>query len=203
MSIQDTLSTLANNLRSASGYQDKLSLSDMGSMATGLTTYNLLPNTSASYAEANVDDKQWSYLFCRGLSLPAGIYTYSVYIDLTGYNNYVSNRIEWSKIGVGHTGLGDSSIVSSYDWGTLSSIYMRPNKQGLVTITFRLAVADTINVGLSGNPYTKGTFKYARPMLNTGTFLIPYTSNTLVRGGGGRINYLFLCCHFFTYLKGW
>ena len=48
MSIQDTLGTLANNLRSASGYQNKLSLADMSSMATGLTTYNLLPNTSTS-----------------------------------------------------------------------------------------------------------------------------------------------------------
>lgn len=183
MSIQDTLGTLANNLRSASGYQNKLSLADMSSMATGLTTYNLLPDTSDGYKESNVDDKQWSYFIYRGLSLPAGIYTYSVYIDLTGYNNYVSNRIEWSKIGVGHTGLGDSSIVTSYDWGTLSNIYMQPDKQGLVTVTFKLAVADTIKVGFSGNPYTKGTFKYSCPMLNVGTFPLPYTSNTLVRGG--------------------
>lgn len=183
MSIQDTLGTLANNLRSASGYQDKLSLSDMSSMATGLTTYNLLPNTSDSYKEVNVDDNTWSYVIYQGLSLPAGIYTYSVYVDLAGYNNYVSNRIEWSKIGVGNTGIGDSSIVDSYDWGTLSNIYIQPNKQGLITITFKLAVADTIKVGLSGNPYTKGTFKYARPMLNVGTFPLPYTSNTLVRGG--------------------
>lgn len=201
MSIQDTLGTLANNLRSASGYQDKLSLSDMGSMATGLTTYNLLPNTSASYKEVSVEDKQWSYIFYQGLSLPAGTYTYSVYADLTDYKGYTSNRIEWSKIGVGNTGIGDSSNINSYDWGILSNIYILPNKQGLVTIAFRLALADTINVGLSGNPYTKGTFKYARPMLNTGTFPIPYTSNTLVKGG--RINYLFLCCRFFTYLKGW
>lgn len=184
MSIQDTLGTLANNLRSASGYQDKLSLSDMGSMATGLTTYNLLPNTSDNYKEVNVDDNQWSHIFCQGLSLPAGIYTYSVYVDLTGYKGSTSNRIEWSKIGVGNTGLGDSSIVDFYDWGTLSHTYIQPDKQGLVTVTFKLAVADTINIGLSGNPYTKGTFKYTRPMLNAGTFLIPYTPNTLVRGGG-------------------
>lgn len=183
MSIQDTLGTLANNLRSASGYQDKLSLSDMGSMATGLTTYNLLPNTSASYKEVSVDDNQWSYLFYRGLSLPAGVYTYSVYVDLAGSTTPTSNRIEWSKIGVGNTGLGDKSTIDSYDWGTLSDTYIQPNQQGLITITFKLAVADTINVGLSGNPYTKGTFKYARPMLNVGTFPLPYTSNTLVRGG--------------------
>lgn len=184
MSIQDTLGTLANNLRSASGYQNKLSLDDMSSMATGLTTYNLLPNTSDSYKEASVDDGQWSYILYRGLSLPAGTYTYSVYVDLAGFNSPSSNRIEWSKIGVGNTGIGDSSNTNSYDWGTLSNIYMQPNKQGLVAVTFKLAVADTINVGLSGNPYTKGTFKYARPMLNVGTFPLPYTSNTLVRGGG-------------------
>ena len=182
MSIQDTLGTLANNLRSASGYQNKLSLADMSSMATGLTTYNLLPDTSASYKEVSVEDKQWAHIFYQGLSLPAGTYTYSVYADLTGYNTWTSNRIEWSKIGVGNTGIGDSS---TYDWGcTLSNIYIQPNQQGLITVTFKLAVADTIKVGLSGNPYTKGTFKYARPMLNVGTFPLPYTSNTLVRGGG-------------------
>lgn len=53
-----------------------------------------------------------------------------------------------------------------------------------MTVTFKLAVSDTINIGLSGSPYTKGTFKYARPMLNVGTFPLPYTSNTLVKEGG-------------------
>ena len=178
MSIQDTLGTLANNLRSASGYQNKLSLADMSSMVTGLTTYNLLPNTSANYKEVSVEDGQWLYRIYQGLSLPAGTYTYSVYVDLTGYNGYTSNRIEWSKDGVGNTGIGD---IESYFWGTLSHIYMQPNKQGLVAVTFKLAVSDTINIGLSGHPYTKGTFKYARPMLNVGTFPLPYTSNTLVR----------------------
>lgn len=192
MSIQDTLGTLANNLRSASGYQDKLSLGDMSSMATGLTTYNLLPNTSDSYKEVNVDDNQWSHIFYQKLSLPAGTYTYSVYVDLTGYKGSTSNRIEWSKIGVGNTGIGDSSITESYDWGTLSHIYIQPNKQGLIAVTFKLAVADTINIGLSGNPYTKGTFKYTRPMLNAGTFLIPYTPNTLVRGGENKLSFIML-----------
>lgn len=185
MGIQDTLGTLANNLRSASGYQDKLSLGDMSSMATGLTTYNLLPNTSTSYKEASVDEGQWSYILYRGLSLPAGTYTYSVYVDLAGFNSPTSNRIEWSKVGIGNTGLEGKSPIDSEYWGTLSEAYIQPNQQGLITITFKLAVADTINVGLSGNPYTtKGTFKYARPMLNIGTFPLPYTSNTLVRGGG-------------------
>lgn len=182
MSIQDTLGTLANNLRSASGYQNKLSLADMSSMVTGLTTYNLLPNTSANYKEVSVEDGQWLYIIYQGLSLPAGTYTYSVYVDLTGYKGSTSNRIEWSKDGVGNTGLGDASTIESYYWGTLSHLYIQPNQQGLITITFKLAVADTINVGFSGSPYTaKGTFKYARPMLNVGTFPLPYTSNTLVR----------------------
>lgn len=181
MSIQDTLGTLANNLRSASGYQNKLSLADMSSMATGLTTYNLLPDTSASYKEVNISDNQWSFIIYQGLSLPAGIYTYSVYVDLAGFNSLTSNRIEWSKIGVGNTGLGDGSIVN---WGTYSNVWIEPQQQGLLTVTFKLAVTDTINIGLSGNPFTKGTLKYARPMLNVGTFPLPYTSNTLVRGGG-------------------
>ena len=180
MSIQDTLGTLANNLRSASGYQNKLSLADMSSMATGLTTYNLLPNTSDNYKEANVDDNQWSHIFYQKLSLPAGTYTYSVYVDLTGYKGHTGNRIEWYKTGVGNTGLGDSS---SFFWGTYSNVWIEPQQQGLMTVTFKLAVSDTINIGFSGSPYTKGTFKYARPMLNVGTFPLPYTSNTLVRGG--------------------
>lgn len=202
MSIQDTLGTLANNLRSASGYQNKLSLADMSSMATGLTTYNLLSNTTTSYKEASVDEGQWSLIFYQGLSLPAGTYTYSVYVDLTGYKGYTSNRIEWSKINVGHQVLDNSVAVASI-WGCYSNVWIHPQQQGLLTVTFKLVVADTVKVGFSGNPYTKGTFKYARPMLNVGTFPLPYTSNTLVREGGGRINYLFLCCHFFTYLKGW
>lgn len=179
MSIQDTLGTLANNLRSASGYQNKLSLADMSSMATGLTTYNLLPNTSDNYKEVNVDDNQWSYNIYQGLSLPAGTYTYSIYVDLTGYNGSTSNRIEWSKIGVGNTGIGGSCPV----WGAYSNNWISAGNKGLVSVTFQLGVADTINLGLSGSPYTKGTFKYARPMLNVGTFPLPYTSNTLVRGG--------------------
>lgn len=183
MSIQDTLGTLANNLRSASGYQYKLSLSDMGSMATGLTTYNLLPNTSDSYKEVDVDDNTWSYIFYQGLPLPAGIYTYSVYVDLAGYGSNTSNRIEWSKINVGHQVL-DSSVATAQIWGAYSNIWIQAQQQGLLTITFKLAVADTVKVGFSGSPYIKGTFKYTRPMLNAGTFLIPYTSNTLVRGGG-------------------
>lgn len=36
----------------------------------------------------------------------------------------------------------------------------------------------------SGNPYTKGIIRYSNPMLNLGTFPLPYTPNTLVRGGG-------------------
>lgn len=181
MSIQDTLGTLANNLRSASGYQNKLSLADMSSMATGLTTYNLLPNTSDNYKEANVDDNQWSHIFYQKLSLPAGTYTYSVYVDLTGYKGHTGNRIEWYKTDVGNTGLGDSS---TFFWGTYSNVWIEPQQQGLMTVTFKLAVSDTINIGLSGSPYTKGTFKYARPMLNVGTFPLPYTSNTLVKEGG-------------------
>lgn len=182
MSIQDTLGTLANNLRSASGYQNKLSLADMSSMATGLTTYNLFPNTSASYKEVNVEDNQWSYILYQGLSLPAGIYTYSVYVDLAGYGSNTSNRIEWSKINAGHQIL-DSYAATSKIWGAYSNIWVQAQQQGLLTVTFKLAVADTVKVGFSGSPYTKGTFKYVRPMLNVGTFPLPYTSNTLVRGG--------------------
>ena len=181
MSIQDTLGILANNLRSASGYQNKLSLAEMSSMATGLTTYNLLPTTSSNFKEINVDSNMWSFIIYQGLSLPAGIYTYSVYVDLAGFNSPTSNRIEWSKIGVGNTGLGDNANPV---WGSYYNFWIQPHQQGLLTTTFKLAVADIINVGFSGNPYTKGTFKYARPMLNVGTFPLPYTSNTLVRGGG-------------------
>lgn len=182
MGIQDTLGTLANNLRSASGYQNKLSLADMSSMATGLTTYNLLSNTSSSFKEVSVDSGGWSYILYQGLSLPAGIYTYSVYVDLAGYDRPISNRIEWSKIGVGHQVL-DSSVATAQIWGAYSSIWIQSQQQGLLYVTFKLAVADTVKVGFSGNPYTKGTFKYARPMLNAGSFVLPYTPNTLVRGG--------------------
>lgn len=183
MSIQDTLGTLANNLRSASGYQNKLSLADMSSMATGLTTYNLLPNTSDNYKEVNVDDNQWSAILYDNVKLPAGIYTYSVYVDLAGYGTNTSNRIEWSKFNVGHKVL-DSSVATAQIWGAYSNIWIQAQQQGLLTITFKLAVADTVKVGFSGSPYIKGTFKYTRPMLNAGTFLIPYTSNTLVREEG-------------------
>ena len=195
MSIQDTLGTLANNLRSASGYQNKLSLADMSSMATGLTTYNLLPTTSSNFKEINIDSNMWSFIIYQGLSLPAGIYTYSVYVDLAGFNSPTSNRIEWSKIGVGNTGLGDNATPV---WGSYSNVWIQPHQQGLLTATFKLAVADTIKVGFSGNPYTKGTIKYSCPMLNVGTFPLPYTSNTLVRGGKNNLSFLMLSLfHFF------
>ena len=180
MSIQDTLGTLANNLRSASGYQNKLSLADMSSMATGLTTYNLLPNTSTSYKEVSVDDGKWSYILYYNVKLPAGIYTYSIYVDLTNGHNSTSNRVEWNDISGANKALGTSS---SFFWGAYSNNWILAGNKGLVSVTFQLGVEDTVRLGLSGGPYTKGTFKYARPMLNVGTFPLPYTSNTLVRGG--------------------
>lgn len=183
MSLQDTLGALANNLRSASGYQNKLSLGDMSSMATGLTTYNLLPNTSSNFKEISVDSNSWAYYLYQGMSLPAGIYTYSVYVDLAGYDGTTSNRIEWSKTNVGHQAV-DNSDTTVQTWGVYSNVWIPAQQQGLLTLTFKLVVADTIDVGFTGNPYTKGAFKYARPMLNVGTFVLPYTSNTLVRGGG-------------------
>lgn len=180
MSIQDTLGTLANNLRSASGYQNKLSLADMSSMATGLTTYNLLPNTSTSYKEVSVDDSQWSYILYDNVKLPAGIYTYSIYVDLTNDHNSTSNRVEWNNTSGANKSLGVSSF---FYWGAYSNNWILAGNKGLASITFQLGVEDTVRLGLSGGPYTKGTFKYARPMLNVGTFPLPYTSNTLVKGG--------------------
>ena len=180
MSIQDTLGTLANNLRSASGYQNKLSLADMSSMATGLTTYNLLPNTSTSYKEVSVDDSQWSYTLYDNVKLPAGIYTYSIYVDLTNGHNSTSNRVEWNDMSGANKSLGASNFTS---WGAYSNNWISAGNKGLVSVTFQLGVEDAVRLGLSGGPYTKGTFKYARPMLNVGTFPLPYTSNTLVRGG--------------------
>ena len=194
MSIQDTLGTLANNLRSASGYQYKLSLADMSSMATGLTTYNLLPNTSDSYKEVNVDDNQWSAILYDNVKLPAGIYTYSIYIDLTNDHNTTTNRVEWTDMSGANKALNANCPV----WGAFSNNWILAGNKGLVSVTFQLGVEDTVKFGLSGNPYTKGTFKYARPMLNVGTFPLPYTSNTLVRGGGNKLSFLMLSLfHFF------
>ncbi len=197
MSIQDTLGTLANNLRSVSGYQDKLSLSDMGSMATGLTTYNLLSNTTSKVKDLSVDYNQWSAILYDNVKLPAGIYTYSIYVDLTNDYNSTSNRVEWTNI----SGVNKALNASCPVWGAYSNNWILAGNRGLVSVTFQLGVEDTVKFGLSGNPYTKGTIRYSSPMLNLGTFPLPYTSNTLVRGG--ELNYLFLCCHFFNYLKGW
>ncbi len=183
MGIQDTLDTLgtlANNLRSASGYQNKLSLADMSSMATGLTTYNLLPNTSDSYKEVSVEDGQWSIILYDNVKLPAGIYTYSIYVDLTNYHNTTTNRVAWTDT----SGANKALSARSPFWGAFSNNWIFAGNKGLVSVTFQLGVEDTVKLGLSGGPYTKGTFKYARPMLNVGTFPLPYTSNTLVKEGG-------------------
>lgn len=180
MSIQDTLGTLANNLRSASGYQNKLSLADMSSMATGLTTYNLLPNTSTSYKEVSVEDNQWSDILYDNVKLPAGIYTYSIYIDLTNDHNSTSNRVEWTDTSGANKALSADCPI----WGAYSNNWILAGNKGLVSVTFQLGVEDTVKFGLSGNPYTKGIIRYSNPMLNLGTFPLPYTPNTLVRGGG-------------------
>lgn len=181
MSIQDTLGTLANNLRSASGYQNKLSLADMSSMATSLTTYNLLSNTTSEVKELQVDDNQWSAILYQK-HLPVGIYTYSVYVDLTNGNSQASNRVEWTDTsGVNKALDADASCPV---WGTYSDNWILAGNKGLVSVTFQLGVEDTIKLGLSGNPFTKETIKYSCPMLNVGTFPLPYTSNTLVRGEG-------------------
>ena len=180
MSIQDTLGTLANNLRSASGYQNKLSLADMSSMVTGLTTYNLLSNTTSKVKDLSVDYNQWSAILYDNVKLPAGIYTYSIYVDLTNDHNYTSNRVEWTDT----SGVNKDLDANCPVWGAYSHNWISAGNKGLVSVTFQLGVEDTIKLGLSGSPYTKGTIKYSCPMLNVGTFPLPYTSNTLVRGGG-------------------
>lgn len=179
MSIQDTFGTLANNLRSASGYQNKLSLAEMSSMATGMVTYNLLSNTTSKVKDLQVDYNQWSAILYQ-IHLPVGIYTYSIYVDLTNDNNQTSNRVEWTDT----SGVNKALDASCPVWGAYSNNWILAGNKGLVSVTFQLGVEDTIKLGLSGNPYTKGTIKYSCPMLNVGTFPLPYTSNTLVRGGG-------------------
>lgn len=199
MSIQEKFSTLADNLRLASGYQYKLSLNDMGSMITGLTSYNLLPDTSSSLKTLNVDEGQWSVILFQDIKLSAGVYTFSIFADLTDSITMVSNRIEWTP-SVGHNVVSSDSI--NYDWGCTANKWVTSGSKGLLSTTFKLAVDDTLKLGLSGNPFKASKIKYSSPMLSAGTFLMPYTSKTLVLGGG-EINYLFLCCHFFVYLKGW
>lgn len=189
MSIQDTLGALANNLRSASGYQDKLSLSEMGSIATGLTTYNLLPNTSSEVKEVQVNDNDWSSLLFTNITIPAGIYTYSIYLDLTDYSTQVTDRIEWNyKLGSYPL---DSSKDVNANWGTYSN-WIKAGDRALVSTSFKLMSTDTIKLGLSGSPFKTGTIKYSKPMLNVGTFTLPYTSNTLVRGGENRLSFIML-----------
>lgn len=188
MSIQDTLGALANNLRSASGYQNRLSLSDMGSMATGLTTYNLLPNTTNDLKEVTVFDGQWSVILYSDIKLPAGLYTFSIFVDLTDYSNNVSNRIEWRTMGRGNGPINKVTDLNA-SWGTLTNTWLTAGNKSVLSTSFKLAVDDTIKLGISGNPLTKGVIKYSSLMLNVGTFIMPYTPNTLVRGGG--INYLF------------
>lgn len=181
MSIQDKFSTLADNLRLASGYQYKLSLNDMGSMITGLTSYNLLPDTSSSLKTLNVADGQWSAILFQDIKLSAGVYTFSIFADLTNSITMVSNRIEWTPY-AGHTVVNSDSI--NYDWGCTANKWVTSGSKGLLSTTFKLAVDDTLKLGLSGNPFKASKIKYSSPMLSAGTFLMPYTSKTLVLGGG-------------------
>lgn len=181
MSLSNSLTNLASGFRSTTGYTDKLGLADMANMVAGLSPYNLLTGTSNEYQTAKVSDGQWEAVPFASVYLPAGEYTFSIYVDATGYNSNISNRVEWTA----NYDKCHSLTGNTMSWGTLDGVWVNGGKKGLLTVSFSLGAATVCRFGLSGSPFIAGTFKYKQAMLNAGRFTMPYTSTTLQKVGGG------------------
>lgn len=176
MPLSEILGKHGDVIRSVTGLNGKLSIADMTKYISELTRVNLLNGTSATDKELEVNHGDWRSEVCT-ISLNKGIYTFSV----ETYNNTgtsITLRVE-NKTGKAR---GVLNNVGDTNWGLIPIEWLDSTQRKNMNIAFEVYQPGTIFLGFSGNPFTDGNITYRKPMLNTGTLPLPYTSNTL--GGG-------------------
>ncbi len=176
MPLSEALSNHADAIRGVTGLSDKLNLSDMTKYVSELVRVNLLNGTSAIDKELKVNNGEWRSEVCT-IQLDKGIYTFSV----ETYNKTstpITLRVE------NQTGKARGALthVGDTGWGVIPVEWLNNAQRKVLNIAFEVYQPGTIFLGFSGSPFTDGNITYCKPMLNTGTLRLPYTSNTL--GGG-------------------
>lgn len=175
MSLNDTMTNLANSVRTATGLTTKLSISDMTSYISGLYPINLLDNPSEDTQTYSTDNGVWGKTYWTA-TLSKGVYCFSVDV-LSNTQSTVTGRIEF---GTG-TAVGLSPYSNFYR-GFAGGNNINPQSSGLLTLAFKVTQDGTFNFGFSGYPFSGGELTARQPMLNAGSVPLPFTMNKLVVG---------------------
>lgn len=173
MPLSEILGKHGDAVRSVTGLNGKLSISDMTKYVSELVRVNLLSNTTSTDKVLQVKSGDWSTKI-ETVHLNKGIYSYSVEFD-NNTSRLVSLRFEHSSGKI-------RSVLNPEDnmpWGIVPNCWKDTSKNNFVSYLFEVCEPGNIYVGFSGNPFADGNITYRKPMLNTGTLPLPYTSNTL------------------------
>lgn len=175
MSLNDTMTNLANSVRTAAGLTTKLSISDMTGYISGLYPINLLDNPSEDTQTYPMDNGVWGKTYWTA-TLSTGVYCFSVDV-LSNTQSQVSGRCEFG------TGKAFDFMSNSADqWGFAGDNNINPQSSGLITLAIKVTQDGTFKFGFSGYPFSGGELTARQPMLNPGTVPLPFTMNKLVVG---------------------
>lgn len=175
MSLNDTMTNLANSVRTATGLTTKLSISDMTGYISGLYPINLLDNPSEDTQTYPTDNNIWGKCYWTA-TLSKGVYCFSVDV-LSNTQSTVTGRCEF--------GTGKAVGLSShpnFNGGFTGDLDINPQSSGLIPLAFKVTQDGTFKFGFSGYPFSGGELTARQPMLNSGTVPLPFTMNKLVVG---------------------
>lgn len=176
MSLSETMTNLANSVRTVTGLTTKLSISDMTGYISGLYPINLLDSPSEDTQTYPTENGIWGKSYWTA-TLSKGVYCFSVDV-LSNTQSQVASRCEF--------GTGRAvrfSDNSANTWGLAGDNNINPQSSGLLTLAFKVTQDGTFSFGFSGYPWSGGELTARQPMLNSGTLPLPFTKNKLVGGG--------------------
>lgn len=175
MSLSETMTNLANSVRTVTGLTTKLSISDMTGYISGLYPINLLDSPSEDTQTYPTENGIWGQSYWTA-TLSKGVYCFSVDV-LSNTQSQVVSRCDF---GTGRAVRFSDNYV--YTWGLLGETILNPQSRGLLTLAFKVTQDGTFRFGFSGFPWSGGELTARQPMLNSGTLPLPFTKNKLVGG---------------------
>lgn len=175
MSLNDTMTNLANSVRKATGLTGKLGINDMAGYISGLYPINLLDNPSEDTQTYPTDNNIWGETYWTA-TLSKGVYCFSVNV-LSNTQSEVTGRCEFG------TGTAvELSPHANFHGGFTGDTNINPQSSGLITLAIKVTQDGTFRFGFSGYPFSGGELTARQPMLNSGTVPLPFTMNKLVVG---------------------
>lgn len=175
MSLSETMTNLANSVRTVTGLTTKLSISDMTGYISGLYPINLLDSPSEDTQTYPTENGIWGKCYWTA-TLSKGVYCFSVDV-LSNTQSQVTGRCEF---GTGKA--NNSSFTVTNTWGFAGDNVIDPQSSGLLTLVINVTQDGTFRFGFSGYPWSGGELTARQPMLNSGTLPLPFTKNKLVGG---------------------